>query len=184
MKVADSNRLSFRLFGQNDGELLWQLDQDPDVMEFVSNGKTNSMDDINNICLPRLAKYTNEQQGWGIWQVSDKETQEYFGWILVRPVDFFSEDIALKEAGLKDIELGWRFFKKTWGKGYGSEAAIAIKEALVAQTDIDFISAIAIEENYGSIAIMKKLGMSFIKKELHKDPLGNENELVCYQAAV
>ncbi len=141
------------------------------------------MDDINNILLPRLDKYTKPDQGWGIWQVSDKVTQEYLGWVLISPMEFFSEDPAIKAAHKKDIELGWRFFKKTWGKGYGSEAAIAIKEALVAQTDIDFISAIAIEENYGSIGIMKKLGMSFIKKALHKDPLG-ETELVFYQMPV
>ncbi len=39
MYVADSERLSFRLFNQNDGELLWQLDQDPEVMKYVTNGK-------------------------------------------------------------------------------------------------------------------------------------------------
>ncbi len=79
MYLPDSERLSFRLFNQNDGELLWQLDQDPEVMKYVTNGKTSTMDDINNILLPRLDKYTKPDQGWGIWQVSDKVTQEYLG---------------------------------------------------------------------------------------------------------
>ncbi len=183
MHVADSPRLSFRLFGQNDGELLWQLDQDPEVMAFISAGKINTMDDINHIFLPRMAKYTNAERGWGIWQVSDKKNQEYLGWILVRPMNFFSEDAALKEAGLKDIELGWRFFKKSWGKGYATEAAIAIKNALASQTRINFVSAIAVEDNLGSIKIMKKMGMNFIKKTLHKDPLG-DMDVVHYQLSV
>ncbi|QBG35790.1 GNAT family N-acetyltransferase [Litorilituus sediminis] len=183
MHVADSERLSFRLFDQNDGKLLWQLDQDPEVMKYVSGGKINTMDDINTIFLPRMAKYTNPEQGWGIWQVSDKSTQEYLGWILVRPMEFFNEDAAIKAAHEKDIELGWRFFQKTWGKGYASEAAMAIKDALIAQTNIDYLSAIAVEENLGSINIMKKLGMKFIKKALHQDPLG-ETELVFYQMPV
>ena len=29
-----------------------------------------------------------------------------------------------------NLELGWRFFRSSWGKGYASEAAIHIKQAL------------------------------------------------------
>ncbi|TPH15121.1 GNAT family N-acetyltransferase [Litorilituus lipolyticus] len=175
MKVMNSERLSYRLMDQNDGEILWQLDQDPEVMKYISGGKINTMDDINTIFLPRMAKYTNPEQGWGLWQVCDKISQEYLGWVLVRPMDFFSD-----EPKYKDIELGWRFFKKAWGKGYATEAAQAIKDALVEQTDIDYVSAIALEENVGSINIMKKIGMTFLKKELHQDPLG-DLDAVYYQ---
>ncbi|RHW77824.1 GNAT family N-acetyltransferase [Colwellia sp. RSH04] len=175
MKVNHSERLSYRLMDQNDGDVLYQLDQDPEVMQFISGGKTNTMDDINNIFLPRMEKYTCPEKGWGLWQVCDKSTQEYLGWILVRPMDFFSD-----EPKYKDLELGWRFFKKAWGKGYATEAASAIKNALAEQTDIDYFSALAVEENIGSINIMKKLGMTFLKKELHKDPLG-DLDVVYYQ---
>ena len=175
MHIADSQRLSFRLFTQQDGEQLWLLDQDPEVMRFINGGKKNTKEDIKNIFLPRLAKFTNPEQGWGIWQVTDIASQAYLGWVLVRPMDFFTD-----EAKMKDIELGWRFFQKAWGKGYATEAANTIKAALAEHTDVDYFSAIALEDNTGSINIMKKLGMTFIKKELHKDPLG-DMDVVYYQ---
>jgi RimJ/RimL family protein N-acetyltransferase len=166
--IKNSERLSFRLMGQKDAHLLWELNQDPEVMKFINGGKPESMADISSKYLPRLKKFTDAEQGWGLWQVCDKESNEYLGWVLIRPMDFFSE-----EPKLDDLEIGWRFFKKTWGKGYATEAAIAIKNAVVSQTDVHYVSATALEDNIGSIAVMKKIGMAFIKKYTHIDPMGD-----------
>ncbi|MBL4764855.1 MAG: GNAT family N-acetyltransferase [Colwellia sp.] len=168
MQIADSTRLTYTLMGQDDAQALWALDQDPEVMRFINGGKPNSIDTINEVFLPRMKAFSNVKKGWGLWQVTDKASREYLGWILVRPMDFFSD--APK---FRDLELGWRFFKKTWGKGYATEAAIAIKNGVVSQTDIDFVSASALAGNHGSIRVMKKMGMDFIKKYTHKDPIGD-----------
>ncbi|MCW8865093.1 MAG: GNAT family N-acetyltransferase [Colwellia sp.] len=168
IKIENSSRLSYRLLGKEDAQILWQLDQDPEVMKFINGGKPNSMETINDVFIPRMLAYLNAEQGWGIWQVCDKNTQEYFGWVLVRPMDFFTDTPKLD-----DIELGWRFFQKSWGKGYATEAAIAIKNAIASQTNIHHVSALAYEDNIGSIGVMKKLGMEFIKRYEHKDPIGD-----------
>lgn len=168
MQIADSARLTYRLMGQGDGQVLWELDQDTDVMLFINGGKPNSMNTINKTILPPMKAYTDEQKGWGIWQVSDKVTQEYLGWVLVRPMDFFTNTPKLR-----DIELGWRFFKKTWGKGYATESAMTIKNSIISQANVDYISATALEKNYASIAVMKKIGMNFSKKYIHKSPIGD-----------
>lgn len=164
--------------GQDDAQALWLLDQDPEVMHFLNGGKPNSMDDINTVFLPRMAKYTNKDKGWGIWQVSNKITNEYLGWVLARPMEFFTD-----KANTDDIELGWRFFKKSWGNGYATEAAIAIKDALIAHGSISFVSALAVEENIASTQVMKKIGMSLLRKYRHEDPLG-DFDAVHYQVAV
>lgn len=168
MQIADSARLTYRLMGQADGQALWELDQDPDVMLFINGGKPNSMSTINKTILPPMKAYTNVKKGWGIWQVSDKVTQEYLGWVLVRPMDFFTD-----VPKLNDLELGWRFFQKSWGKGYATEAATTIKNNVVRQLNIDYVSATALEGNHRSIGVMKKMGLSFIRQYTHKDPLGD-----------
>jgi len=168
LTIPDSARLSFRLMGQEDAQTLWQLDQDPEVMRFINGGEPNSIETILEVFIPRMQSYTDASKGWGIWQVNDKATQEYLGWVLVRPMDFFTDSPQFN-----DLELGWRFFKKAWGKGYATEAAIAIKNAVTEQNDIDFVSALAIEDNLGSIGVMKKVGMNFIRKYAHKDPIGD-----------
>lgn len=175
MNIVPSARLSYKLMTNQDGELLFQLDQDPDVMRFINGGKLTSMDEINDVFIPRMESYSNQQKGWGLWQVNICSSDEYIGWILVRPMNFFTDSPELD-----NLELGWRFFQSSWGKGYASEAALHIKNTLAQNNDLQSFSAIAVEDNLGSIAVMKKIGMSYVKSYLHKDPLF-ESQVVYYQ---
>ena len=166
MKINNSAHLSYRLMTADDAELLYQLDQDPEVMRFITDGKISSRENIENVLIPRMQKYLNRDKGWGLWQVNIAETDQYIGWVLVRPMNFFSDSPEFD-----NLELGWRFFRSSWGKGFASEAAQHIKDALAVQPDNKRFSAIADEENLGSIGVMKKLGMSYVKTYLHIDPL-------------
>ncbi|GGQ06959.1 GNAT family N-acetyltransferase [Shewanella litoralis] len=66
---------------------------------------------------------------------------------------------------------------------YSTEAANAVMQAMSTVDEVTHVSAIAVEDNLASIAIMKKLGMQFQYKQLHRDPLG-DTEAVFYQKAV
>ena len=111
ISVSDSARLSFQLMGAEDAHALWSLDQDPLVMRFLNGGKFSSMQTINDVFLPRMLSYRDPIKGFGIRQVLDKISHEYLGWILVRPMAFFTE-----QPDFTDIELGWRFFQSAWEK--------------------------------------------------------------------
>ncbi|XQW85444.1 GNAT family N-acetyltransferase [Thalassotalea piscium] len=175
MKIANSARLSYRLMNEHDADKLFQLDQDPAVMHFINGGTPSSMNDINTILLPRMNAYRDEDKGWGIWQVNNTATTEYLGWILVRPMHFFSE-----KPEFDNIELGWRFFQSTWGKGYASEAAEHIKQHFSHDKRIQSFCAIADEANIASVKVMKKIGMEYVKTYHHIDPLF-ETYVVYYQ---
>ncbi|NVJ60900.1 MAG: GNAT family N-acetyltransferase [Gammaproteobacteria bacterium] len=179
MHMSDSQRLKFRLMDRSDAQHLFELDQDPEVMKYIDGGRCTSWDKIKTILLPRMEKYRNPEKGWGIWMVSIKETNEYVGWILVRPMHFFTE---LRDDS--DIELGWRFKQLSWGKGYATEAAKKISDELVSKNpDIKSFSAIADPDNTASINIMEKLGMKFLKQDIFRDPL-IETEVVYYSHRV
>ncbi|MFT5163813.1 MAG: RimJ/RimL family protein N-acetyltransferase [Alteromonadaceae bacterium] len=168
MKIADSQRLSFTPMTADDAQLLFELDQDVEVMRYVSGGITATMKDIIERWIPRMQSYTDKEKGWGIHKVIVTATQQFIGWVLVRPMDFFGDNPELE-----NLELGWRFKQAAWGKGYATEAAAAIKTALAAIGKVKQFSAIAIPDNKASINIMKKLGMSYVKTDMHKDPLGD-----------
>jgi len=178
MQIDNSKRLKFRLMNSDDAQALWELDQDPEVMKYLNAGTPTSMEKINNVFIPRMAKYRNSALGWGIWQVSDKITDEYLGWVLIRPMAFFTDT-----PNLKDLELGWRFFQKVWGKGYATEAAITIRDAVTNHSDVTHVSALAVIDNLASIGVMKKVGMRFVKAYTHKDPIG-DLEAVHYQMPI
>lgn len=151
-----------------DKALMHEVDQDEEVMKFINGGSKTSMKDIENVMIPRLKAYLNPEKGWGLWAVFKQDSKQYLGWILVRPMNFFS-DAPIHD----DLELGWRFKKSAWGFGYASEAAAHIMTCLSEAQSVTTFSAIAVKENTASINIMKKLGMNYVKTALHKDPLGD-----------
>lgn len=175
MNISPSERLSFRLLDENDTELFFDLDSDPEVMRFINGGKPCTLDDIYNTYIPRLMKYTNTDNGWGMWGVFIKKTSDFAGWILVRPMHFFSDNPEWD-----NLELGWRFKRAYWGKGIATEAATQVAKAIAQNKSVKKFSAIADEHNLDSIKVMKKLGMNFVKQYLHHDPLGDA-EVVCYE---
>lgn len=93
-------------------------------------------------------------------------------------MDFFTES-----PNYNDIEIGWRFKRSSWGKGYASEAAIAIANLIALKPQVHAISATALKDNLASIKVMEKLAMTFIKDYTHIDEQG-ELPAVLYQKRV
>lgn len=168
MNVPDSERLRFRLLDREDADLFYELDQDPEVMKFINGGKPTKREEIESIYLPRLESYLNPEQGWGIWGVFLKEDGRFLGWILVRPMNFFTA-----ERDDSNLELGWRFFQREWGYGFATEAAKHVAESVETDPSVSRVSALAMEGNTASISVMTKLGMKYVKTYLHRDPLGD-----------
>lgn len=176
MEVANSERLRYRLLTEEDGQLLFELDQDVEVMRYINGGHMTTMTEINEKFIPRLNAYLNPEKGWGLWGVFTEKDNRYLGWVLVRPMDYFSDSPEYK-----NLELGWRFKRESWGLGYATEAAKQIKKALIENGDVETFSAIAVLENVGSINIMTKLGMEFVKQYIHQDNQLGDMDVVYYQ---
>ncbi len=181
-----TDRLSISIMTLDDADLLYDLDQDPNVMKYINGGVLTSRADINNIYIPRLKSYLKPVKGWGLWKVFNKNIQghaddrdNFVGWVLIRPMGFFTETPEFD-----NLEIGWRFKKSAWGQGFATESAKAIIDLLIKhQLDVVKFSAIADENNVGSINIMKKLGMQFINKQQHPDVVGDA-EVVLYSMEV
>lgn len=185
MDIPDSTRLSYQFMSRDDAELFFELDQDSAVMRYINGGKTTSMADILAVSIPRLECYADQSKGWGMWKVSlakhqnqNQQTDLFLGWILVRPIGFFTDTPQWD-----NLEIGWRLKQIAWGRGYATEAAQAVMAVVTQDPKLDSISAIALEDNLGSINIMKKLGMTFLKQEHLDDPLF-KTEVVYYQKSL
>ncbi len=167
LEIKNSDRLSYALMTENDADLLFELDQNPEVMRYINGGSPSTRDEIENKYIPRMMSYRDPIKGWGIWSVTLTNTCEFIGWVLVRPMNFFNE-----QRNDEDLELGWRFKQTAWGQGYATEAATTVMNALEASGTHQF-TAIADEANIASTNLMKRLGMTYVKTGLHKDPLGD-----------
>lgn len=67
----------------------------------------------------------------------------------------------------KEVDLGFRFFKKHWGKGYASEARLACVKYGFEQLQLTSIVGRANSENKASIKVLQKCNLKFGKTFLY-----------------
>ncbi|MCU7555265.1 GNAT family N-acetyltransferase [Alteromonas sp. ASW11-19] len=173
MYIDDSERLSFEPVSEKDAEFLWSIDQDEEVMRFLNGGKKTTREEVTGVFIPRIKAFSNPALGWGVWRVTEKATSEDVGWILVRPMLFFT---ATPQTD--NLELGWRFKRHTWGRGLATEAARTVRDALF-DMGVEKFSATATPDNTASIAVMKKLGMEYSHEIDYEDEVF-QGRLVVY----
>ena len=173
MQIPNSQRLKFHFMTAADKKKFFELDQDPEVMHYIT-GRTTTWEEIDSWYIPRLAKYADQETGWGLWGMTRLDNDKYIGWILVRPMNFFDE-----RRDDDDIELGWRLFRSEWGNGYATEGARAVMDALREHKACSRFSALAIKENAASTNVMKKLGMTFVTEEIHTEPDPRLDDELC-----
>ncbi len=178
MKIPATDRLSFRFLTAEDSDLFYDLDQDPEVMKFINGGIISTRQTIAEWYIPRLASYADQERGWGLWGVFLTEDDSYLGWILVRPMRFFTDD-----RDDSDLEVGWRFFRSAWGYGYATEAAKAVMNQLESESACTRFTAHAKKENTASINVMQKLGMTFVSEEIEPEAFGDKICVVYSRAA-
>jgi len=170
--MLTSERLRIRPLTDEDLEDLLYLDSDPVVMKYINGGKVSTRQDYEDIYLPRQRSYSNHAQGWGLWHCALHDGT-FIGWLLSRPMNFFNDN-----RDDSDIEIGWRFVRSAWGQGYATEGAKALMAHLETITGVERLTMLVDPENSASINVGRKLGMTYLTKQLHKDPLGDA--VVCY----
>ncbi len=71
--------------------------------------------------------------------------------------------------GREEMELGYRFCLKHWGKGYATEASNALLTYGFQDLKLNRIIAFAIKENPASLKVIEKLSFDFVKEFDHAD---------------
>lgn len=146
--ILETNRLRLREFEDSDVESLFALDSDPDVMRYISDGKTSTREHIEQ-AIPRVRAYYQEHAGLGIWVAELKESREFIGWACLKHLD--QTDL---------IEVGYRLMKEFWNQGYATEAAAALIQYGFDEHGLDKIVAITNPENKASQRVLEKCGLT------------------------
>lgn len=153
--ILETSRIRLTEFIASDAPLLKELDSDPEVMKYLTDGRPSSDEDIQNLTIRLLAYKEKFQHRFGLWMAFEKKSDEFIGWFIFRPDKKKPDD-------LKNIEIGYRLRKKFWGQGYAFEVSQEIVSKGIKDNELDTIFATAMKANAGSQNVMKKLGMSFV----------------------
>lgn len=151
--IFETERLVFRPFEPGEGQLIYSLNEDPEITRYTGDpvrDLDHAEEILREVILPQYSLYNH-----GRWAVHTKPGMEFIGWC------------GLKyQPELDEIDLGYRFMKQAWGKGYASEAAMASIKYGFEKLGLRRIVGRAMPENIASVKVLEKCGMRFIGEEV------------------
>jgi len=148
--ILETERLYLREFLDSDGYHFFHLNNDPDVIKYTGNSAFESLEEASRF----IENYSDyERNGFGRWAVCLKTTNEFLGWCGLK----FEEDS-------KEIDLGYRFYKKNWGRGYATEAAFACVKYGFETLNLKRIIGRSYLVNSGSIKVLENCNLKFESK--------------------
>ena len=154
--ILQKIHLYFREFAENDMQLLFELNSNPNVIKYVHE-PTPALENVSEILrvniLPQYKLYCH-----GRWVVHLKTNNEFIGWCGLK---------YIKEEN--EIDLGYRFKEAYWNKGFGFEAAKATIDYGFAVLKMKRITATVLQENIASWKVMEKCGMKYIGNIIDND---------------
>jgi RimJ/RimL family protein N-acetyltransferase len=143
----ETERLLLRQSDYDHLDALMEMDSDPEVMRFVR--EPIDEDNRQERLVSMIGKLDQDfGPGLGFWSVFDKAEPECFlGSVLLITLD-----------GNPEVEIGWRFTREAWGKGYATEAAQAVLDYGFGTLALDPIVAVIKPGNHASIGVAERLG--------------------------
>lgn len=146
----ETERTILRNLTTEDAEEFYKLNLDREVVKYTGDNSFETLESSRTF----LANYDQyKKYGVGRLAVIGKQTREFIGWC------------GLKYSIEKDeYDIGFRFFRKHWNKGFATETAQKCIEYGFQVLNIQCIVGRSMSENISSIKVLEKLGMTFKEK--------------------
>ncbi|MCE2992958.1 MAG: GNAT family N-acetyltransferase [Candidatus Jidaibacter sp.] len=150
MKIIETERLILRTWTSEDIEPFYTMNQDPKVTKFL----------LGPLMLEECESFIQAQNehfhehNYTLFATELKESDEFIGFVGLK-----YRGLEFKTEFSPSTEIGWRLASQYWGKGYATEAAIAVLKYGFEKCGLDQIVSFTVPANVKSIAIMERLGM-------------------------
>lgn len=149
-QVAETERLLLREFDISDAQVFYELNLDEEVMKYTADRVFTTVEESADI----IRNYKQYQQyGFGRWTVVLKDTSTVIGWCGLKYIP-----------SVQEVDLGYRFKKEFWNKGYATEASKACLDIGFQQYNLNLIVGRTMNNNAASIRVLEKIGMIFWKE--------------------
>lgn len=169
-----TSRLHLVPFRLDHRSFIKDLDSDPDVMRFLTNGIPSDDKEVER-AMGVFMSFQNIHEGkYGYWLACLNSTQEPIGWFHLRPLKTRPDDLST-------LELGYRLRKEHWGKGYASEIGLALLEYGLSELGAQRICAHTMQANTGSQAVMKKIGMEVWYEDTYEQFPSEDKAAIWYK---
>ena len=147
--LLTTTRLALREMTEADATHVFRLNSAAEVVQYVGEpvlaSERAALEILRTHILPQYRTYRV-----GRWAVELKDNATFIGWCGLK---YVPEDNA--------YDLGYRFMKDYWGKGYATEAAQEVLHYARRHLGGARIVGKALLDNTPSIRVLEKIGMCF-----------------------
>jgi RimJ/RimL family protein N-acetyltransferase len=150
MKILETDRLYLRRLTTEDAKRLYYLNLDRDVIKYTGDKPFKNIEEAK-LFLTNYDHYT--KYDFGRWAVINKINSDFLGWCGLK----YTPE-------LKEIDIGFRFFKNEWNKGYATESGKACVKLGFEKFKISEIVGRVMIENTRSIRVLEKIGLTYNKQ--------------------
>ncbi len=138
-------RLCLRAFTAGDVDAYASICADPEVMQFLGDGRPLTRPDAWRQIAFFLGHW--HLRGYGMWALEERESGK-----LVGRIGFMHPE------GWPGFELGWTLGKSWWGKGFATEGARAALEYAFGELRRQHVISLIDPRNLASIRVAERLG--------------------------
>ena len=154
MEVIETERLLLEPLDVSRLEDFVALTADPVTMRYWAPGGAYRREVAEQNFAASLARI--REHGFGRRWIVAKETGTGLGFTDTKYFGESCDDVSPDE-----VEIGWMLTPRTWGQGFATEAASAVRDEAFARLELETIVAVHHPANAASGRIMEKLGMAF-----------------------
>ncbi|WP_042364034.1 GNAT family N-acetyltransferase [Streptacidiphilus neutrinimicus] len=157
MITLTTDRLLLRPPAQEDIDPLLEMNTDPEVMRYIGDGSLGPVDRESTAAIVSRAREGWARNGFGMLSVITRDGGKYAGWVTLAVPRFLPQILPA-------VEIGWRFRRGFWGRGYATEAAAPLLDFAFAEAELDRVVSIRHPDNHRSGRVMEKLGLRFAEE--------------------
>ena len=147
--MLETDRLILRHLSTDDAEFILELLNEPSFLRFIGDKGVRTLEDARDYILNGPVDMYN-RFGFGLYLTELKGNGA--------PIGICG---LIKRDGLEDVDIGFAFLPRFWGKGYAYEAASAVMTYGKDVLGIKRIVAITSPDNHASGRLLEKLEMRF-----------------------
>ncbi|PTM60038.1 GNAT family N-acetyltransferase [Desmospora activa] len=152
--ILETKRMILRQLTMDDVDNLLLIFRDPIAMEHYPS--TKDVAETKSWIQWNLNLYANN--GYGLWAAIDKKSGEFLGQVGLTPQEV--EQVI-------EIEIGYLFVRKFWGKRFATEGALACREYGFHELNRNRLISLPDPLNLASRRVAEKIGM-VLEKEVTK----------------
>ena len=149
--MIETERLLLRGWRDGDVEPYARLCADPEVMRFIGDGSTLTLEQSAEQ-ISRFLRHW-EERGFGLWALEERESGAFVGFAGLVHQEEWTE-------GEHRTEVGWRLDRAFWGRGFATEAAKASVYHGLEHIGLERIISIIQPENGASRRVAEKAGLT------------------------